>query len=261
MEWYMYLLILVGGVLTGFINTLSGNGSVISLPLLIFAGLPANVANGTNRVGIALQNLVGTVSFHQKKVLDVRGALILGVPAVIGSLIGARIAVDLDEEIMRRVIGAVMVIMLILILTRPQRWLHGQTQSLEGFPRWWNFIVFFAIGLYGGFIQMGAGIFLLSGLVLGLSYNLVRANAVKVAINLLFTVASLLVFQSSGQVEWIPGLVLAVGAAFGAWIAARMAVEKGAAWVHRLLIFVVILSAVYLLGIFDWIARLLGLAG
>lgn len=259
MEWYMYLLILGGGILTGFINTLSGNGSVISLPLLIFAGLPANVANGTNRVGIMLQNLVGTASFHQKKVLDVRGALILSVPAVVGSLAGARIAADLDETIMRRVIGVVMVIMLILILTQPQRWLHGETQSLQGIPKWWNFVVFFAIGLYGGFIQMGAGIFLLSGLVLGLGYNLVRANAVKVAINFLFTVASLLVFQSSGQVEWIPGLVLAAGTAFGAWVAARMAVEKGAVWVHRLLIFVVVLSAVYLLGIFEWAGRLLGL--
>lgn len=259
MEWYMYLLIMGGGVLTGFINTLSGNGSVISLPLLIFAGLPANVANGTNRVGIVLQNLVGTVSFHQKKVLDVRGALILSIPAILGSLVGARIAVNLDETIMRRVIGAVMVIMLILILTRPQRWLHGKTQSLQGIPRWWNFVTFFAIGLYGGFIQMGAGIFLLSGLVLGLSYNLIRANAVKVAINLLFTIASLLVFQSSGQVEWIPGLVLALGTSLGAWVATRMAVEKGAAWVHRLLIFVVVLSAVYLLGVFDWIGRLLGM--
>jgi hypothetical protein len=257
MAWYMYLLILGAGVLVGFINTLSGNGSVISLPLLIFAGLPANVANGTNRVGIVLQNLVGTTSFHQKGVLDVRGALILAIPAVIGSLVGARIAVDLNELVMRRVIGVVMVIMLVLILTRPQRWLHGETQNMKGWPRWHHYVVFFAIGLYGGFIQMGAGIFLLSGLVLGLGYNLVRANAVKVAINLLFTIASLLVFQSSGQIEWIPGLVLAVGTAFGAWIAARIAVEKGARLVHRLLIVVVVFSAVYLLGIFELLVGLL----
>ena len=258
MAWYMYLLILGAGVLVGFINTLSGNGSVISLPILIFAGLPANVANGTNRVGIVIQNLVGTTSFYQKKVLDVRGALILSIPAVIGSLLGARIAVNLDETIMRRVIGVVMVIMLILILTRPQRWLHGTTESLQGIPRWHHFLTFFAVGLYGGFIQMGAGIFLLSGLVLGLGYNLVRANAVKVAINFLFTIASLIIFQSSGQVDWGIGLVLAAGTAIGAWLAARIAVSKGAAWVHRLLVFVVILSAFYLLGVFDWIGRLFG---
>jgi uncharacterized membrane protein YfcA len=257
MEWYMYVLILAGGVLVGFINTLSGNGSVISLPLLIFAGLPANVANGTNRVGILLQNMVGTATFHRRGVLDVRGALILSIPAVIGSLVGARIAANLNEEVMERVIGVVMVIMAILILTRPERWLHGKTQSLEGWPAWYHYIVFFAIGLYGGFIQMGAGIFLLSGLVLGLNYNLVRANAVKVAINFLFTLASLLVFGANGQVDWVLGLVLAVGTTIGAWFAARLAVEKGAAWVHRLLIVVVIISALYLLGVFEWIAGLL----
>lgn len=257
MAWYMYVLILLAGVFVGFINTLSGNGSVISLPLLIFAGLPANVANGTNRVGIVIQNLVGTVSFQQKKVLDLRGALILGIPAVLGSLVGARIAVDLDETLMRRVIGVVMILMLVLILARPQRWLHGETLQLTGIPRWYHFITFFAIGLYGGFIQMGAGIFLLSGLVLGLGYNLVRANAVKVAINFLFTVASLLIFQSEGQVEWIPGLVLAAGTAFGAWIAARIAVERGAVLVHRLLIVVVIFSALYLLGIFEFLVGLI----
>lgn len=256
MAWYMYLLILGAGVLVGFINTLSGNGSVISLPLLIFAGLPANVANGTNRVGIALQNLVGTTSFHQKGVLDVRGALILAVPAVIGSILGARIAVDLNETVMQRVIGVVMIIMLVLILTRPQRWLHGKIERLEGIPRWYHFLIFFGIGVYGGFIQMGVGIFLLSGLVLGLGYNLVRANAVKVAINLLFTIASMLVFQSEGQIEWIPGLVLAFGTAFGAWIAARIAVAKGARLVHRLLVVVVIFSALHLLGVFELIGGL-----
>jgi uncharacterized protein len=256
MEWYQYLLIVAGGVLVGFINTLSGNGSVISLPLLIFLGLPATVANGTNRVGIAIQNLVGTTSFHQKQVLDVRGTLILSVPTVIGSVIGAMIAVDLNETVMRRVIGVVMVIMLVLLLTRPQRWLHGQTIALQGFPDWKHFVAFFAIGLYGGFIQMGVGIFLLSGLVLGLGYNLVRANAVKLGINFFLTAAALLVFQSNGQVQWLPGLALALGTSLGALAAARIAVERGAVLVHRLLIVVVIISALQLLGLFELVARL-----
>ncbi len=257
MEWYMYVLILAGGILVGFINTLSGNGSVISLPLLIFAGLPADIANGTNRVGILLQNMVGTASFHKRGVLDVRGALILSIPAVIGSVLGAGIAADLNEKVMERVIGVVMVIMAILILTKPERWLHGKTQSLEGWPAWYNYLTFFAIGLYGGFIQMGAGIFLLSGLVLGLHYNLVRANAVKVAINFMFTVASLLVLGATGNVNWLLGLVLAGGTTIGAWFAARLAVEKGALWVHRLLIVVVVISALYLLGVFEWLAGVL----
>lgn len=256
MQLYHYVLIFGGGILVGFINTLSGNGSVISLPLLIFAGLPANVANGTNRVGIALQNLVGATSFQRKGVLDVRGALILSVPAVIGSIVGASIALDLNEQVMERVIGVMMILMLILIIADPQRWLKGKTHHLTERPRWYHYLIFFGIGMYGGFIQMGAGIFLLAGLVLSLGYDLVRANAVKVAINLAFTIASLLIFSTNGQVAWVPGLVLAAGTAIGAWAAAHMAVEKGAAWVHRLLIVVVVLSALNLLGVFEWIGGL-----
>ncbi len=259
MEWYKYLIIAAGGVLVGFINTLSGSGSAISLPLLIFMGLPANVANGTNRVGIMLQNLVGTGSFYQKKVLDLRGALILAVPGVLGSLLGAQIAVNLDEVLMRRVIGVVMILMLVLLLARPQRWLNGQTEALQGFPSWKHLLLFFVIGLYGGFIQVGVGIFLLSGLVLSLDYNLLRANAVKVAINLCFTVAALLVFQSNGQVEWAPGLALAAGTMLGARIAANFAIQRGTVWVHRLVIVVVAFSALNLLGVFEAAALALGI--
>jgi uncharacterized protein len=257
MEWYTYLLIAAGGVLVGFINTLSGNGSVISLPLLIFAGLPANVANGTNRVGILIQNLVGTATFYQKGVMDVRGALILSVPTVLGSLLGAVIATDLDETILRRVIGAAMILMLVLILTTPQRWMQGKIERMEGLPGLKQGLIFFGVGFYGGFIQMGVGIFLLSALVLGLGYNLVRANAVKVAINFVFTIASLIIFQASGQIEWLPGLAMAAGTAIGSWTAAHVAISRGAIWIHRLLIVVVVLSALYLLGVFELAASLL----
>ncbi|RME71099.1 MAG: sulfite exporter TauE/SafE family protein, partial [Chloroflexi bacterium] len=85
MEWYIYLAIIAAGFVAGFINTLAGSGSLVTLPLLIFAGLPANVANGTNRVAILLQNVVGVSSFRQQKVLDWRGGLKLALPAIIGS--------------------------------------------------------------------------------------------------------------------------------------------------------------------------------
>ena len=68
MEWYLYVAVIVAGFLCGFINTLAGSGSLVTLPLLIFIGLPANIANGTNRVAILLQNIVGVSSFHQQKV-------------------------------------------------------------------------------------------------------------------------------------------------------------------------------------------------
>ncbi len=259
MDWYLYPAVVAAGFVAGFINTLAGSGSLVTLPLLIFLGLPANVANGTNRVGILLQNMVGGESFRRRGALDLRGALWLSVPAILGSLVGAQIAVNLDEELMRRTIGALMIIMLLIILVQPNRWLEGRQMEMSARPGLGAWAIFFVIGAYGGFIQAGVGIFLLAGLVLGIGYDLVRANAVKVLINLLFTAAALVVFVRNAQVVWGIGLILGVGNMLGAWLAARFAVERGAIWVRRLLIAVIVVSAAELLGILDRLGALAGL--
>ncbi len=257
MEWYIYPIILLAGFLAGMINTIAGSGSLITLPLLIFLGLPAGVANGTNRVAILLQNVVGSTSYQRRGVLDTRGAAWLSLSAILGSLIGAQIAVDLDEELLRRSIGVVMVLMLLVVLLRPERWLHGKFEVMAGRPDWKMHTSMFFVGLYGGFIQAGVGVFILATLVLVVGYDLVRANAVKVLIVLIFTVFALAVFVRNGQVNWGIGLILATGNMLGAWLAARLAVEKGAAWVRRILIATVALAAIYLLDLPTLVAGLL----
>jgi uncharacterized membrane protein YfcA len=256
LAWYIYLIIIGAGFIAGFINTLAGSGSLVTLPVLIFAGLPANVANGTNRVGIVLQNVVGVSGFRQQKMLDLRGGLMLTVPAIIGSIIGAQIAVNLNEVTMRRTIGALMVVMLVVILIRPRRWLEGKPSLERQRLNWQQWLIFFLIGLYGGFIQAGVGIFLLAGLVLSAGYDLVRANAVKVLIVLGFTIFAMAVFVLNKQVVWSVGLILAVGNMLGAWVATRVAVKRGAVFVRWLLIAVVAVSAAELLGLFDLVTRL-----
>lgn len=248
-SWLTAALILLAGLIAGFVNTLAGSGSLVSLPVLIFAGLPATVANGTNRIAILLQNIVAVYGFRRQGALDPRGAAVLGLPALLGALAGAQIAANLDETTMERAIGVVMVVMLFVILLKPRRWLEGQLTELRGRPPWWLLLLFFAVGVYGGFIQAGVGIFLLAGLVLGAGYNLVRANAVKVAIVLLFTVAALFVFIRNDQVNWPLGLLLGAGNMAGAWLGTRFAARGGAVWVRRLLIAIVLVSAMALLGL------------
>jgi uncharacterized membrane protein YfcA len=252
-----FALLIAAGFVAGFVNTLAGSGSAVTLPALMFLGLPVSVANGTNRVAVVLQNVSAVTRFRRDRVLDVRGALWLTLPALLGSLIGAQISLSLNEELLRRVVGALMLVMLVLILLRPERWLHGTLQQMKGRPAWQHLLVFFGIGIYGGFIQVGVGIFLLVGLVLGLGYDLVRANAVKVAVALGFTLVALGVFAANARVAWREGLVLALGSSAGAWVGARFAVERGVVWVRRLLIAIILFSAAQLLGVLAWIGRLL----
>ncbi|MGA9397505.1 MAG: sulfite exporter TauE/SafE family protein, partial [Anaerolineaceae bacterium] len=160
-DWYFYPLMIAAGFAAGFINTLAGSGSILTLPLLIFMGLPANVANATNRVAILFQNAVSTTSFHRSRVLDVRGAILLGIPAVIGSVIGALIAAALNELVMRRVIGVVMLMMAVLIVLKSDQWIKGRLTEIPNRPDWKQLLIMFVIGIYGGFIQLGVGVFIL----------------------------------------------------------------------------------------------------
>jgi uncharacterized membrane protein YfcA len=249
MHWWLYLLLVGAGFISGFVNTLAGSGSAVTLPLLIFMGLPASVANGTNRVAVVLQNVAAVEAFARNRVLDSRGALILGIPAVLGSLVGAQASLRLNDELMRITIGVVMLAVLVVILLRPQRWLHGTLERLSGRPTMPQLLLFFLIGVYGGFIQVGVGIWLLAALVLGIGYDLVLANAVKVTIVLCFTASALAVFVLNGQVQWREGMIMALGSVLGASAGARLTLARGAVWVRRVLIVIVALSAVQLLDL------------
>jgi hypothetical protein len=257
MDWYAYPLLILAGIAAGFVNMLAGNGSLITLPALLFLGLPANVANATNRVGVTLQNVVGTVGFYRQGKMDVRGALLLSIPTVVGSILGARIAVNIDEAVFRKVLAVAMLMMLVIMLVKPERWITGKVHAHSGRLSVVQVLVFFAIGVYGGFLQAGVGIFLLAALVLGPGYDVVRANAVKVAIVLTLTFAALIVFQANGQILWLPGLVLGVGNMIGAWLGTHVAVRKGTVWVRWFVIAVVLVSAAQLLGVFEWLRSVL----
>ncbi len=255
-----YVLAILAGILAGIINTLAGSGSLVTLPMLVFLGLPPNVANGTNRVGVLFQNIVGLTTYQRSGKLDLRGGLWLSAPAVLGSLVGAQIAVNLDKRAMNMAIGTVMLVMLFVILLDPKRWLREQSDFKAGRPSWGTLGLFFLIGIYGGFIQAGVGIFLLAALVLGAHYSLIHANGVKLLIVLTFTVSALFVFVFNHQVNWALGFLMAIGQSMGAWLAARFATRSPNAsiWVRRLLIAVVVVSIFKFFGLLDLILAWLG---
>lgn len=250
MEWYMYPAVVLVGFLAGFINTLAGGGSALALPFLIFLGLPANVANGTNRIAILLQNVVGSAGYHREKVLDLRKGLILGVAAILGAIPGALFAISLNEIVMRRVIGGVLVVMLILVIFKPGIWLKAKAENVGSSNKWISFIVFFLIGAYGGFIQAGVGFFLLAGLVLIEGLDLLRSNAIKVFLILLYTPLALVIFILNHQVDYKLGLVLAVGNMTGAWIGSKVAVSWGPKFIRWVLIVALTASILKLFEVF-----------
>ena len=262
MNWIEVVLLVFSGLLVGFINTLAGGGSIISLSILMFLGLPANVANGTNRIAIFIQNIAAVGSFRQQKVLDHKKGFWLAVPAALGSILGAFIAVDLNEEVIEKAIAIMMLVMMFVILYKPQRWLKGNEELQAKKVTIGQMALFFIIGVYGGFLHMGVGYALLAGIVLGAGYDLVKANAIKVLIILVWAPFILVVFIYYGQVNFLYGLILSVGNVAGALIASRLAVKKGASFVRWVIIAVILLTAAHVFGLVDissFFTRLIGM--
>jgi uncharacterized membrane protein YfcA len=251
MEWYFYPILIIAGILAGFINTLAGSGSLITLPLLMFMGLPANIANATNRIGIFLQSAVGAASFRQQKVFDYKEGIWFAIPATFGSLAGAIAAVNLSSDLMEKIIGGLLFFMFFMVIYKPEKWIGEKAGKIEGRPKVWQIFIFFLIGLYGGFIQAGVGFILLAGLVFGAGVNLTKANALKVFIVFVYTSVALIVFIVNRQISYLAGFVLASGSMIGAYIASKVAIKSGPKVVRIILLVILLISALKYLGVIN----------
>lgn len=251
MEWYIYIIAVFCGLLAGFINTLAGSGSLLTLPVLIFLGLPANIANGTNRIGVLLQSLIGVLTFKQKVKIDMKRNAVLLIVCVTGAMFGANIAIDIDENSMRYVIGVVMIIMLFPVLFNADKWLSQKTFSVNKNLKVPLLLLFFFIGIFGGFVQAGVGILLLVTMVMLAGYNVNESNALKNLIVFCYTIPAIIIFIINDQINWKLGGLLAIGQVSGAYIAARFATKHKNAgiWIRKLLIFIILISIIELFGI------------
>lgn len=219
-------LLSISGFLAGGINTIAGGGSNLTLPVLMILGLPADIANGTNRVSITLQSLIGLAGFDKHDTLDRPAVIPILIPTIIGGVFGAIAAALIPNLFLKPILLGTILIMALVILIKPEVIAPppGTKNLTPGESRgaWWGL---FAAGVYGGFIQAGVGFILLAALAGGLRYDLLRANALKTACVLAFTAVALVVFTIFDQVWWIPGLILAAGSMTGAHLAVKIAVR------------------------------------
>ncbi len=241
-------LILFGvGAVAGVINTLAGGGSLLTLPVLIFLGLPAGVANGTNRVGILISNIGAVSSFRRHGKLETPWLRLAALPSVIGALVGMWLALALGDAHLQRVLAVVMIMVAIWILWNPIPVPPDGSAPTppDGLRRMLFMGGFFLVGIYGGFLQAGVG-FLLLALISTAGIDMVRGAALKVTLVLVFTPLTLIGFAMAGDVRWGVGLVLAAGNLLGAMLGVKLAIRKGSAWVRRFVVVLVVLFAVQL---------------
>ena len=256
LAWYFYPTFFTAGLFAGIVNTLAGNGSVFTLSLLLFTGMPAGLANGTNRVGAFVQCLVSVFTFRNSTKFKtlLKESLWLMIPTLLGTVIGAIFAVQVSDELLTKVIGYLMLFMLGIVLLKPKRWLI-ETRIRNNNKSVLNFILFFGIGWYAGFIQMGMGILFLAALVLLSKYSVVDANFIKIIICTVLLLPALLIYVYNDQVAWKPAIALALGQGIGGWLATKFALENESAakWIRLLLILMISLSIVKIFNIHEYI--------
>lgn len=238
-----FLVLIVAGFAAGALNVVAGGGSFFTLPLLIFLGLPTTVANGTNRLGVLMQNVSGVWGFHRFRVLDWRWALTASAPALVGAAIGAWAAFRVGDEAFRRILAVVMIVVTLWTVIAPEPTPHGMV--VRSARSWPVGLGFFVVGLYGGFLQAGVG-FLVLAITSWAGLDLVRGNAIKVLSIFLLTALALAIFASRSSVDWSLGIALGAGNLAGAQVGVRLAVIKGHAWIKHVVTVTVILVAIRL---------------
>ena len=236
----------LAGVLTAIVNTLAGSGTIFSFGALLFLGVPIELANTTNRIGVFFQNISAIITFrrygrHSLKNLKFQFVF----PTLIGAMIGAFAAIDVSEKFLNIVAGLAMVALLFDALLDFKK----RIRNLHWFAKhsfWITQVIFFAIGLYGGFIQIGIGIMVVFAVHLFTDSDLIESNFLKLIIILIYTVPTTIYFIYQGKIIWFPAIALTVGQIIGAVIAGIFSnvSSKAELWIRRLLVVMILVTLV-----------------
>ena len=243
--WMNYGILFGVGLVAGTLNVIAGGGSFLTLPVLIFLGLPANVANATNRVGIVFQNVGAVWAFQRRRVLPRQYLAWTAIPAVAGSLVGAWAALHISDQAFTRILAVLMIALTLYTLWDPLRRWRGEMVEGSGRQRWLLGVGFVLVGVYGGFVQAGGGFIILAVITMA-GIDLVRGNAIKVFCALLFSAVSIAIFSAAGRVSWPEGISLGLGTLLGGQLGVHLTVLKGHRWVRRVVTVAIVVFALKL---------------
>ncbi len=238
---FRYGLLLVGGVASGVINTVAGGGSIVLVPILLAAGLPPSVANGTLRVSVLAQSATSAWTFQRRGVRSDRSLMWLGVPIIIGAGVGSFTATQVSDQALRVVFGALFVLLGLYLGFRRGAPLERSDGPPSG-VQWKTVLGALAVGGYGGLIQAGVGFPLIALLVGSAGCSIVEANAVKVRFVAAYSAVALIIFALADLVAWTEGAVVAVGGFIGGWLGVRLQLKISARWLQRFIIAALLVS-------------------
>jgi len=221
----LFIILCVAGAFAGFLNVLAGGGSALTIPIMIFLGFDATIANGSNRIAIQVEALTAVAAFKKQQHADFPFSLKLSLMTLPGGIVGAFYAVKIDDALFTKILGIVMILIVIsLVIPKSELVEHAKHHKWKN---WLSWPVMFAVGFYGGFIQAGVGFLIMAALLHLYGMDLIKINMHKVFIVMVFTIPAVLVFIYTDNVNWFAAVALSVGMITGTLIAVKLAIKKG----------------------------------
>ena len=251
MSLVIVLTLLISGLIVGFVNTLSAGGTAISIALYLALGLSPVEANATNRIGVLMQSSLSAMLFARKGYLKQKRVFILALSAMFGALLGSVLSLLIPMQAFSYAMGVSLIVMLFFLFTASKNFDTDNEEKLSAKNKPLHYIVFFLIGIYGGFVQVGTGFFLIAAGSMLLGADIIRTNAIKAMVMTLYTIVAIIVFVQGGNVHWNFGLLHSAGTFIGSFVATRIAFKKGAKFIRYIVIVVIIFTALYLTGLID----------
>ena len=240
-------ILIIVGIIAGFLNVMAGGGSMLVLPVMVFMGVPGNIANGTNRIAMLAQNITAVGTFYKQGISNFRLSLSLGLCALPGAIIGAYLGTQIEGKNFNVLLAIIMVIVMAMMIFSSEEPQHSTQQTITKNRLFLGHFLMLFVGFWGGFIMAGVGFIMLAVMNRVMGINLVSANAHKVFIEIVFTVFALAIFASQLQLLWLAGICLGFGNAIGAWVAANYQVKQGAGAIKKILYIVLSIFIIKLL--------------
>ena len=238
----------LAGLVAGWINTLAGGGSLLTVPALMWYGLPADLANGTSRIAVLAQGVTATLAFWREGRLEWKLLAPVAAPSVLGAVIGAYAATLIPNQVLTPLVVVTLVIMAFSMFLKPQSFAPPEgSPTLDPRAHPAALGALFAAGFYGGFLQAGVGIVLLFVFARLLRIDLIRGNGLKVAVVFVYSIVVVLIFAARARISWLAGSALALGQIAGALLGVRFSIRMGQDVVQKVLFAVIVLLALALL--------------
>ncbi len=238
-------LVLVIGLVTGFFDTIIGAGGLISVPALIFLGLPPQNAIATDRFGLLGQTLPTLYKFWKAKKILWKYVPILTVISLIGSIIGANILLNVEGKILQSIIGILLIILLPFIFIKQD--IGIKQIKVSEFKKKLGLGIYFLVMIFAGFFGQGTWPFTTYALIFFLGFTMLETIGTGVIPWFVLSLSSVIIFALSGIIDYKIGIVLLIGMGIGSYIGAHVAIKKGDAWLKGIFVVFVIVSAVKLL--------------